>query len=210
LGNTPLEFIRSASTVPAAALDRDQRERVKGEFSRDRPIVCFFGFANPNKGVERLFDVADPAAHHLVLLCDLDPANPYHATILQASREAPWAGHVTVTGYQPASRVAECLAVADAALFPFPDGAGEWSSSLQAAEAAGVFSLATTDDRSQIGDHAGRNVYFCWRDRTSDMRDALVRHLGRRIAPQTAVPWSDIASAHEGVYRSVCHETRAR
>jgi hypothetical protein len=77
---------------------------------------------------------------------------------------------------------------------------------LAAAEAAGV---SVADGRS-VDRHAGRNVYFCWRERTSDMRDALVRHLGRRIAPQTAAPWGDIASAHEGVYRSVCHGTRAR
>jgi glycosyltransferase involved in cell wall biosynthesis len=206
LGSTPMRWIRSASTVPRVALDEERLRRVKREFSPDRPIVCFFGFANPNKGVERLFRIADPASHHLVLMCDLDPANPYHATLLEAAREGPWAGHVTVTGFQPAERVAECLAVAGAVVFPFLTGAGEWNTSLQAAEASGVFSLATTDDKSQCGYDAARNVCFCGPDQIEEMRASLTRYLGRRVAARTTSPWNDIASAHEEVYRLVCQE----
>lgn len=209
MGHAPMAFIPSGSTVPIVELDPSRLERVKRELSPDRPIVCFFGFANPNKGVERVFRVADPGLHHLVLLCDLDPANPYHATILKTSREEPWAGHVTVTGFQPAHRVAECLAVADAALFPFPNGAGEWNTSLKAAEASGVFSVATTDDRARHGYHAAQNVFFCGRDALAEMRAALARYLGHRIAPQTVSPWSQIALTHERVYRVVCGEGSA-
>jgi glycosyltransferase involved in cell wall biosynthesis len=201
-----VRFIRSASTVSGVALDATQLDRVKRELSPDRPIVCFFGFANPNKGVERLFNIADPARHHLLLLCDLDPANPYHASLPRKAREGPWAGHMTVTGFQPAQRVAECLAVAGGVVFPFVCGAGEWSASLQAAEASGVFSLATTDDESRYGYDTARNVCFCGSDDIPEMRASLLCYLGRRVVAQTTPPWNDIASAHEEVYRLVCHE----
>jgi glycosyltransferase involved in cell wall biosynthesis len=210
LANTPVRFIPSASTIPLVELDQGRLKRIKKAISPDRPIVCFFGFANPNKGVERLFRIADPALHQLVLLCDLDPANPYHATILRACSEAPWAGHVTVTGFQTADRVAECLAVADAAVFPFPTGAGEWNTSLQATEAAGLFSVATTQDRTRYGYHADRNVFYCGCDQLGEMREALARHLGHRVAPRATSPWNDIALAHDDVYRSVRREASAK
>ena len=206
LGDTPVTLIRNASTIPVVPFDRSELERLKREISPERPIVCFFGFANPNKGVERLFGIADPAIHHLLLLCDLDAANPYHAAILQRSRENPWAGHVTVAGFQPAYRVAACLAVADAVVFPFPNGTGEWNTSLQAAAATGALALATTRDPSLYGYDAVTNVCFCGCDQIPEMRDALARYLGRRVAPQAHSPWNEIAVTHESVYRSVCPE----
>jgi glycosyltransferase involved in cell wall biosynthesis len=208
--NTPVNFIRSASTIPLVEFDQGRVKGLKNAISSDRPIVCFFGFANPNKGVERLFRIADPALHHLVLLCDLDPANPYHATILRASSEPPWAGHVSVTGFQPADRVAEYLAVAEAAVFPFPNGAGEWNTSLQATEAAGLFSVATTQDRAQYGYHAAQNVFYCGCDQLAEMRDALTRYMGRRIAPRATSSWNDIALAHDDLYRFVCREASTK
>ena len=204
LGNTPVRFIRNASTIPVDRVDRNEVSRLKREISPDRPLVCFFGFANPNKGVERLFGIADPAAHHLVLLCDLDDTNPYQSGILRMARERPWAGHVTVTGFLPAERVAAHLAAADAVVFPFLNGAGEWNTSLQAAASTGAFTLATTRDPARYGYDAAANLFYCGCDALSEMRDALGRYVGRRVAPRTGSPWNDIASAHEDVYRSVC------
>jgi len=80
--------------------------------------------------MDRLFEIADPAKHHLVLICDLRETDPYQANILRLANQTPWAGKVTVTGFQSAQRVGEILAAADAILFPFPAGAGEWNTSL--------------------------------------------------------------------------------
>lgn len=204
LGKTPLVYVPNASTIPVASLNEAQGQYIKQELSGGKPIVCYFGFAYPNKGVERLFEIADPTKHHLVLICDLSDKHPYQANIWQIANQAPWAGSVTVTGFQTAQRVGEILAVADAVIFPFPDGAGEWNTSLKAAEGAGVFTMATTQNPNILGYHEERNIYFSGCNQISDMRDALTKYLGSRGEPLVDDDWERIALVHEQIYRTIC------
>ena len=199
----PVVFIRNASTIPVNALDVSESQMLRQQISEQAPIVAFFGFANINKGVDRLFQIADPERHHLLLICDLDPADSYQKGLLDQIAQPPWKGKVTVTGFQSAEAVAGFLAVSDAVLFPFPGGAGEWNTSLQAAEAAGAFSLATTQDRRLCGFDATRNLYLADCDDLEGMRNALATHLGRRIDPDRSDVWRSIAQSHIQVYQSV-------
>lgn len=206
LDKTPVVYVPSASTIPVASLNAEQVQHIKQELSGGKPIVCFFGFAHPNKGVERLFEIADPAKHHLVLICDLNDQEPYQANILRIANQAPWAGKVTVTGFQSERRVGEILAAADAVVFPFPGGAGVWNTSLQAAKAAGAFIMATTQDTKLLDYHAQENIYFADCDQISDMREALSKYLGTRREPLVGNEWDKIALAHEKIYREICKE----
>lgn len=205
LGKTPLVYVPNASTIPNVSLSSEHAMAIKQELSGGKPIVCYFGFANPNKGMERLFEIADSQSHHLVLICDLNENHPYQANILKRISSGHWAGKVTVTGFQPATNVGQFLAVADAVVFPFPDGAGEWNTSLKAAEAAGVFTIATTKDSSVLGYHEGKNIYFASCDDIPGMQVALKRYLGRRVEPRFANEWDRIASEHKRIYISLCN-----
>lgn len=200
LGKTPLVYVPNASTIPVVSISEERARHIKQELSGGKPIVCFFGFAYPNKGVERLFEIADPAKHHMVLICDLNDKHPYQANILQIANQAPWAGKVTLTGFQSDQRVGEILAVADAVVFPFPGGAGEWNTSLKASGAAGAFSLATTQDTTLLGYHENNNTYFAGCDQIMELRNALNKYLGRRNRAQTENVWEKVALAHEQVY----------
>lgn len=202
-GKTPV-FIPNASTIPVVSLSTEEACHLKQSLSGGRPAVCYFGFAYPNKGIERLFEIADPEKHHLVLICDLSELHPYQAKILQMANQAPWAGKVTVTGFQSAQRVGEILAVADAVVFPFPGGAGEWNTSLKAAESAGAFIIATTRDAKQLGYHETQNIYFAGCGQISEMRDALNRYAGMRRDSVASNPWEQIAMLHEQLYRTLC------
>jgi glycosyltransferase involved in cell wall biosynthesis len=204
LGKTPVVYVPSASTIPVASLNAEQVQDIKQKLSGGKPIVCFFGFAHQNKGVERLFEIADPAKHHLVLICDLNDHEPYQAKILRIANQAPWAGKVTVTGFQSERRVGEILAAADAVVFPFPGGAGVWNTSLTAAKAAGAFTMATTQDTKLLGYNAQENIYFADCDGIPAMREALSKYLGTRREPLVGNEWDRVAFAHEQKYRKIC------
>lgn len=195
--------IPNASTIPVKTLSENQKKELKEEIAGCKPIICFFGFAYSNKGLEQLFEIADPACHHLVLICDLSGNDLYQATILKLVHQHPWAGHVTVTGFQSSDRVGEILAVADAVIFPFPAGAGEWNTSLKAAEATGVFIIATTQDVRKYGYHEERNVFLAGCNDVMSMREALIKYLGYRIPSSSHDEWSSIAHAHEQIYQGI-------
>ena len=203
LTNTPVVYVPNASTIPVASLTDEESCTLRQNLSARRPIVCFFGFAHINKGVERLFEIAAPEKHHLVLICDLSEIDPYQANILRLIRQKNWSDSVTVTGFQSAQRVGEILAVADAVVFPFPAGAGEWNTSLKAAEASGAFSLATTQDKTLLGYHEDRNIFFAGCDQILDLRNALNKYLGHRNRPLTENEWERIGLAHEKIYMNL-------
>lgn len=201
LRNASLSFIPNASTIPVVTLSNEQSYSIKHNLSGGKAIVCFFGFANPNKGIEHLFEIADPANHHLVLMCDLSDKTPYQKKILALIKQDNWRGSVTVTGFQPEQRIGEILAVADAVIFPFPQGAGDWNTSLKAAESAGVFSMATTKNSNQLGYQQDRNIYFFECGKIDGMRQILNQYLGVRAQPCVLNEWKIIAQKHYEVYQ---------
>lgn len=203
LRNIPVKYIQNASTIPVASLSVEESFRIKNELSGGTPIVCYFGFAYPNKGIERIFSIADPSNHHLVLISDLDENNTYQRKILKITRESPWSGKVTITGFQSAQRVGEILAVSDAAVFPFPTGTGEWNTSIKAAEAAGIFIIATTKNKNLLGYNIEKNTYYAECNQISLMHRSLQSHLSNRKSPSILNEWDNIAQSHENIYRMV-------
>lgn len=201
-------FIPNASALPTSVLTDDERRAIRARFSADhRPLVVYFGFVYPAKGVEYLFDVVDPSKHHLVLICDLKESDPYQERVLRQAQSARWAGHATITGFQPPDEVSRLLAAADAVLFPFREGGGLWNTSLQGAAQQGTFVLTTSRERH--GYEAAHNVYYARPDDAADMRQALEQYLGRRVPPQPEVSgnWASIAEAHLSLYREVLSRT---
>ncbi|OZA05610.1 MAG: hypothetical protein B7X95_05765 [Methylophilaceae bacterium 17-44-8] len=71
ISKTPQFYIANTSTIPSIELSVSEKNKIKDFLSQGKPIVCFFGFAHANKGLEQLFDIVNPAECHLVLICDL-------------------------------------------------------------------------------------------------------------------------------------------
>jgi glycosyltransferase involved in cell wall biosynthesis len=205
LGARPFRFIPNAAAIPAVFLADSEREAIRRSIGHaGRQIVAHFGFAYPHKGVERLFDIADPDRHHLLVIGDLSRADPYHARLLERAEAPPWTGRVTITGFVDPLRAARLLAASDAVVFPFLEGGGIWNSSVHAAMDQGTFVLTTSSERRGY-DPAG-NVYHAAPDVVDDMRSGLLAHIGTRRPPAidaAQAEWTRIAEEHLALYRTV-------
>lgn len=198
------EFIPNASIFPVVRLNEDERAEIRSKFtSVSARLVVYFGFAYPTKGVDSLFEIVDPVLHHLVLVCTLDPADPYQELILGRTRDSAWENRVSVTGFLPPKEVSRILAAADAAVFPFRDGGGKWNTTLQAALEQGTFVITTSQE--QRGYDAKENIFYAHPDDLAGMRSALATYIGKRLPRGYArgFDWNKIAETHLHLYASL-------
>lgn len=199
-----ITYIPSASSIPTSVLDDEGRNRLRESLApAGERLLVYFGFANPNKQVELLFDIADPRRDRLVLACELDPTDRYHAAVLDRAQSTDWKGRVLVTGRIDAERAADLMAAADAVVLPFRDGGGDWNSSLLAARLQGTFVVTTSLNRHGYDDidHSA----YCAPTDVAGMRVALDTYAGARrpvgsADRSTDKAWDRIAAAHLDVY----------
>jgi glycosyltransferase involved in cell wall biosynthesis len=203
--NKIFAFIPNTSTIPFTQLTPAEAEEIRARFSeKGKQLVVYFGFVYPEKDVERIFEIADPSKHHLVLICDLEPSNRYHLKILSLLKSAAWSGRVTVTGFLPKEEAGRILAAADAVLFPLRKGGGEWNTSLHAAASQGTFVLTTSTLRH--GYQPSENIFYSRPGDVKKMREALITHAGVRRRAHSSVlhkDWEAIAAAHVILYRRI-------
>lgn len=192
--------ISNAATIPAACLTQEQRAEIKRSIGGDQQLVSYFGFANPNKGIEAIFEIADPDRHHLLLICELDPTNDYHHRLLKLAGSERWGGRVTVTGFLPPERVGLLLAASDAIVFPFVTGTGSWNTSVRAALDSGSFVLGTSADACAPGYDPEQNLSLVPCGDNRALRFALRAGIGTRRDPNTDSGWAAIARTHRDFY----------
>lgn len=204
IGDKPIRFIPNASGIPRVSLSEGKRMTTRRRFCSDgRRLIVYFGFIYPHKGVEQLFEIANPTEDHLVIIGNLSSSDPYHSEILQRSRGEPWAGHATVTGYLSREEVGTILAAADAVVLPFRTGGGTWNTSLHGAAIQGTFVLSTSC--TLRGYQEEQNLYFARPDDIEGMRTALQRYAGRRMhhsATANHTEWDTISLAHLDFYKT--------
>jgi hypothetical protein len=180
-----------------------ERSCIRQKFSiRSKSLVVYFGFIYPARGVEWLFEIADPKQHYLILISDINPGDSYHQLILERIRSERWTGNVTVTGHLPNEDVARILATADAAVFPFRDGGGIWNSSVHAVVTQGTFLVMTSLGRH--GYDPAENIYYARPGDNEDMRRALNLYAGRKNTCPSGSEgsnWESVAEAHGSLYR---------
>ncbi len=205
-------LIPSAAALPTVTLSPEERRAVRERLgSRSERLVVYFGFAYPAKGVDALFDIANPESDRVVLVGDLDPETPYHARVLGRMRGAQWNGRAHSTGFLEERAAATILAAADAVVLPFTEGSGIWSTSVGAASKQGVFVLTTSRERR--GYDVAENVYYAEPGNIEEMRAALRQYSGvRSPSPPDSRgdEWTRIALAHRDVYKSVAGVSRHR
>jgi glycosyltransferase involved in cell wall biosynthesis len=197
-------YIPNSSNIPFVELSESERGSIRARIApgADR-VVTFFGFAYPSKGIELLFEVADPSKHYLVLVCDLDASDPYHRQILALTQGA-WQGKVTITGFLPPEEVARVLAASDAAVLPFREGAGMRNASIHATTLQGT--VVVTTSREGQGYVEAENIFYCKPGDIAAMRQALDLHMGRKsatVSMNRRRDWEHIAEAHLQLYREV-------
>jgi len=198
-------FIPNASAIPRVELDEEMKVEIKKEYLKiQKRIVVFFGFVYPHKGVELLFDIADPVVDQIVIAGEVDKSGEYYQEILRRASKEEWQGKVTITGFLPSADVAVLLAVADAVIMPFRTGGGEWNTSVHGAVLNGTFVITTS--LTQCGYDKIHNVYYAKVDDIQEMKTALVNYAGSRRKYDANIDkdkWLDIAKRHHSVYKSM-------
>ena len=198
-----LVFIRNASSIPRVELsDQEKIDKRRQYLKHQKRLIVFFGFVYAFKGVDILFEVADPATDQIVIAGAIDENDDFSKKILRMVATAPWSGKVVITGFLPALEIASLLAVADAVILPFKTGAGEWNTSIHAAVLNGTFVLTTSLNGN--GYNHELNVYYANVDNIQEMRDALEKYIGRRREYNPGIDiheWKQIAFEHFSLYQ---------
>lgn len=202
LKGLPQLTVGSASPLPAASASVAERDALRARhLAGARRLVVFFGFILPPKGVERVFEIADPQTDALVIAGPVGDES-YGQRLRELAAAPSWAGRVSFTGFLTPQDAANLLAAADAVVLPFRDGAGEWNTSVNAALAQGT--LVITTSLHPGGDDPARNLYTAGVTDTAGMKGALKRLGGRRRPPVVATEqWGEIARAHLEFYAHV-------
>ena len=205
LWNKQYAFIRNASALPQVDLDEKEAQGLRRQYLKgQRRLIVFFGFVYRNKGVELLFDIADPTSDHIVIAGEVVEASDYHRKITALASAKPWAGKVTVTGFLPPTDVAALLAVADAVILPYRVGGGEWNTSIHAAVIERSFVITTS--LTNHGYDEKRNIFFATVDDTEEMKSALDIHAGRKREYQHDIDrdeWKEMAERHLSLYETL-------
>lgn len=205
IAHKQFRFIPNASALPRVTLSEAERTAIRVRFaSRDRRLISYFGFVFRPKGVELLFEIADPACDHIIIIGELNSGDAYHQSVLKRAQCEPWSNHVTATGYLPPIEAARILAATDAVVLPFHAGGGMWNTSFQAAAIQGTFVVMTSFERN--GFDPAENTYYARPDDVVEMRQALQKYSGRRSSEDVTksfANWESIAQAHLELYRSL-------
>ncbi|MFI7629428.1 glycosyltransferase [Microbispora rosea] len=207
---------------------RQARVRVRDRLGmgREDPLLAFFGFVHPVKGVRQLVEAlpalraARPRLRLLVVGGFTSQALPEaEARAFRAELEALAARHgvadaVTFTGHLPAARVSEFLHAADAGVLPFTAGVTTKSGALLTMLAHGLPTAVTVPDEPDPALPLGEAVAVIRARRDpAAIADAVAplldgsgpgRRMGRaarRLAARHS--WSRVAAAHRELYETL-------
>jgi glycosyltransferase involved in cell wall biosynthesis len=185
-------------------LNAAERSAVKSRYeAKSHNLLAYFGFASPLKGIEHLFEIADPALDRIVLICDLEAANSYHRKLLELVGSEPWREKAFVTGFVAPEEAGRILAAADAAVYPFLGGVARRNTSVLASRVQGTFVVTTSSERRGYSEED--NGYYAAPGDYTGMRAGLRAHVGQRTADDARQPadWKEIADEHIRLYRDV-------
>jgi glycosyltransferase involved in cell wall biosynthesis len=197
-------IIPIASNIPVIYMDNLRKDEFKRKYLKNQKrLIVFFGFVFPSKGVELLFEIADPATDHIVIAGEISQGGVSNQNIAKLASDGSWIGKVTITGFLNSDEVSGLLSVADAVILPFRGGLGDWNrGSVYAAVSHGAFVITTSLTKN--GYDEKNNVYYAKVDDVSEMKTALDCYSGRRRVENADIDrnvWMDIANQHVEIYK---------
>ena len=94
---------------------------LNNNFTKDNKIGVFFGFPNPNKGLDLLIESVYKSKSQLIIIAELDENNQYHMNLKNKIKKMRSIGaHIYVTGYLNDKEVSSILERADYFVLPQP------------------------------------------------------------------------------------------
>jgi glycosyltransferase involved in cell wall biosynthesis len=203
LVNTELSFIPAAALLPTISLIEEERAEIRKQYcSNGESLLAYYGFVAPLKGIESLFDIVEQTGSHLLMVCDFNPNDLYHKSLLEQISTMKLENRISIMGFLQDEELSRLLASADAVVLPFRDGALDCNTTIDGAVAQGTFVLTTSLFRS--GYKKDKNIYYANPGNVDEMITALDKFSGRRIpSSQTASKWQNIACQHMKIYEQV-------
>lgn len=194
-------YVASAAAIPRVVLDDAGRQAVRERYGvrAEARLIVFFGFVYRHKGVDLLFDIADPATDHVVIAGPSNVDHAYTAELQARARRDEWQGKATFAGYLETQDAGALLAAADAVVLPFREGGGDWNTSIHGAVDNGTPVVTTSG--SARADDVGHGIRYCPIEDVAAMRTAL-RGTRRRPGPAAASinDWPSIVARHLEIY----------
>ncbi|MFG1954516.1 glycosyltransferase family 4 protein [Micromonospora sp. NPDC048830] len=206
---------------PGAATE-GLRLRAELGLAEGAPLLAFFGFVHPVKGLRHLIEAlpelrrTHPDLRLLVVGGFTSQALPeaeaaaYRGELTGLARRYGVADAVTFTGHLPAERVSAALHAADVVVLPFTAGVGTKSGALLAALAHGVPTAVTVPDGEDELSGSGAVAVIRARRDSAEIVATLRRLLSdpvlrRRLAERgrafvAAYSWPRVAAAHRDLY----------
>jgi len=137
-----LALVRIGSNIePAGSSGEGRAILARSGLDPDRPVLVFFGFARPGKGLETLVEALPylpPELMAQVVIVSADPEPEYRSRMSVLCAELGVGESVQWTGYLPERDVSSVFMASTAAVLPFEDGATARRGSLLAALVHGV------------------------------------------------------------------------
>ena len=208
--STLCPLIPIASNIPRSKLARCDLKRLRVGFgiSDEVLLLSFFGFVNPAKGFENVLEVLGillgrGARVQLLVLAELSDRDPYQQALLRRIENEDLGRYIRILGYTDPATVANCLAMSDACLLPFVEGATPKSGTLQAAMNQGI--LTVTTSRHDQGYIRELNVFYAAPGDVEAMVTAVQR-FGRctsRPAVSALPAWPTVAAEHLKLYEQL-------
>ncbi len=200
-------YIPISSNIPMSKLDNKEKLSLRKRIFKEqyqKNIIAYFGFITPNKGLEYLFQAANPEKDSILLICELKESDKYHNKIKDIINSDRWKKNVVLTGYLPNEKVADYLAIADMAVFPFIKGCSERNGSVLAALLQNTFVITTSFEKN--GYFGNEHIYYVHPGNKTELEQAIIRYRKQNIhqerqSSSLVKPWSEIAMMHERIYR---------
>lgn len=130
-------------TLPSAYLSNPIQWRRNHKLRDDLPVIAYFGFVSPSKGLDTLLQAVAQLnfSVQLLLIADRKAQNPayqpYFEHIIELEQQLDEAKTVIWTDFQPGPEVLAYLSCATVIALPFSDGISPRRGSLQAALSSG-------------------------------------------------------------------------
>lgn len=200
-------YIPIGANIPRVEISLEGKKQIRIGFDcKDHRLIAYFGFATHQKGIEGLFQAANPDSDRLVLICGLDPGDSYQASILRLTESPEWSGKCFITGYVEDRAAASILASADVAVFPFVEGSTPRNGSILASRLQGTYVVATHEHYR--GYNASEHTFYVAPGDVAGIRDALDNGAAKPLDRQPDVAtWHDIADQHRKLYERVVEKT---
>jgi hypothetical protein len=197
-------YIENISMLETELIDADQLLPAIHKIldsKKPRLNLFYFGFIHRNKGLLELIKQLDFSKYHLFISGEIDPQNKYILELIETIESLQLSEFVTFCGYLKDIEIVSFIDLADAIVFPFQEGVGNFNTTYLAALQSDTLVIAT-DLEKTVYDDEGHCMYLQSNSLTSinSIESSTFQKKRRSI---NSTNWHEVARQHMELYRKI-------